>query len=519
MIATEHIFSNSNRIISDIINRLLNTSQTRTLYIYGDLSDHSLDGIYKNVKIFKIMELDDSMEGVFYFSCKSRKALCSILPWIRNNRCKSDIIIYLTEDFCQDDDVREELGFSCRLERFSSMSGRLFLIGKTFGCSKAEGEPPADFKVLAIIHTYNEADILERLLTFLLGQELDIYIVDNWSDDGTYEIARKVQAKYSGRIYVERFPEGGKTEYYEWYQQLKRTEEISKCMPYNWFIHYDADEMRVSPWSNKTLRQAIYYIDRLGYNLIENTVIDFKLTGVTSDDIFMGDTYFDFGHKNTHFLQTKTWKKSDEISIKESGGHVALIPDPKVFTLKILNRHYPFRSILQAEKKVFRDRKPRFVKERRERGWHGHYEMITDRGKLLENPSRLLEWGENTYEEYYIPLFLGCGIAKEKIIRSDTRIEVPHQLHNKNIVVYGAGKIGKAIYTQLVSVCNIVRWVDKRYRYIPDMFCETIASPESIIGVDFDYIVIAVADAGAKKEILVKLMEMSVDTRKIILEL
>ena len=104
-----------------------------------------------------------------------------------------------------------------------------------------------------------------------------------------------------------------------------------------------------------TLKNAIYQIDRLGYNTIENTVIDFKLTQEFRDsNIFGKDVYFDFGHRNSHFKQRKSWKKCDTVELKSSGGHMVKVPYHKTFPLKILNRHYPLRSEEQAVKRFFR---------------------------------------------------------------------------------------------------------------------------------------------------------------------
>ncbi|MDO8609873.1 MAG: glycosyltransferase, partial [bacterium] len=46
--------------------------------------------------------------------------------------------------------------------------------------------------ILAIITIYNEGDIIEAVIKNLLNQGIDVYIVDNWSDDGSYEILSKL---------------------------------------------------------------------------------------------------------------------------------------------------------------------------------------------------------------------------------------------------------------------------------------------------------------------------------------
>ena len=50
------------------------------------------------------------------------------------------------------------------------------------------GKQPDEFKVLAIIHCFNEVDIIAQTLEYLFSQQIDVYVMDNWSDDGTYEL-------------------------------------------------------------------------------------------------------------------------------------------------------------------------------------------------------------------------------------------------------------------------------------------------------------------------------------------
>jgi len=136
-------------------------------------------------------------------------------------------------------------------------------------------------KILAIMHVYNEIDFIQESIEHLLNQNIDIIVLDNWSNDGTYEKILELKKKYSQALYIERFPNES-TFYYEWENQLKKTEEISRTYDYDWFIHYDSDEIRLSPWQDITLRQAISFIDYLGYNTIDFTVLDFRPTETAS---------------------------------------------------------------------------------------------------------------------------------------------------------------------------------------------------------------------------------------------
>ncbi len=57
------------------------------------------------------------------------------------------------------------------------------------GTLAAPPVPPQLVRVLAIIHVFNEQDILKAAVSHLLSQGVDVTIVNNWSSDGSYEIA------------------------------------------------------------------------------------------------------------------------------------------------------------------------------------------------------------------------------------------------------------------------------------------------------------------------------------------
>jgi len=54
-----------------------------------------------------------------------------------------------------------------------------------------------DFRVAAIIHTFNEADILPEVIEHLISQGIEVHVFDNWSSDGTWELINDFQK--SGR--------------------------------------------------------------------------------------------------------------------------------------------------------------------------------------------------------------------------------------------------------------------------------------------------------------------------------
>lgn len=294
---------------------------------------------------------------------------------------------------------------------------KVILLGKNLEYSATDKN---DVSVLAIVHAYNEEDIIERTISYLVSQGIDIHIVDNWSTDKTYSLAEKWQKKLEKekserKIFLSHFPEIKPDEsIYDWTNQLKLTEIIAQESDYDWIIHYDADEIRSAPWKNVTLKEAIGRVDKLGYNAINNTVIDFRLTkeDLIKKDIFSKKTYFSFGNRPGHFLQIKTWKNIGTVDLSSSGGHMVKFDSQRVYPLKVLNRHYPLRSKEQALKKIFKDRIPRSEKEKKEKGWHIQYDNVVSEKDVIYDKEGLIKLTEKTYEYYLLELITGVGIKR-----------------------------------------------------------------------------------------------------------
>lgn len=490
------ILSKEKTVISDIINRVLSCREIKSLYVFGE-PEGELEWLYPGIQVFRGRSQKDATGDVVYIHIANRDEFDWMIPWVVEEKEIKDFILYVSPDADISAEEMKILGSPHYLDRYSGLKGILFLVGISFQKPR-ELIVPDSFKVLAVIHFYNEADILGQTIQYLLSQEVDIYLLDNWSDDGSYEIAQKYQEADPGRIHLERFP-AGKSDNFELYDQLEKTEMISKELDYNWYVHYDSDEIRMSPWEGVTLREAIYCVDRQGYNCIENTVIDFRFTEQDSDNIFMKDGFFDFRHQKKLFNHLKTWKKSQQIDLKSSGGHFAHIADPRIYPLKFLNRHFPLRSMKQAEKKVFQDRLPRFAKERGERGWHAHYDRFKKAEDFIFDSSKLLCWQPDTFHELYIPLFLECGLRWD-INDKPVNIEL-QDIENRKVILYGAGNMGKSLYLELMKKNRVVAWVDKQYGQLPAMFCEKVVSPQEMLKTDYDYVVLAVKKTELVQEI------------------
>jgi glycosyltransferase involved in cell wall biosynthesis len=249
--------------------------------------------------------------------------------------------------------------------------------------------------IVALLAAYNEADVIEQVISDLIAQGLSVYLIDHGSTDGTADLARPWLGR--GLLAIERFPEesGFPAELaraFAWEALLERKEQLAHMLDGDWFLHSDADELRESPFPELTLGQAIAEVDRLGYNAIDFAVLNFA---PTDDDFARG------GDLRAHFryyepalvfdrLQIKCWKKGEApVDLRASGGHEARFAGRRVFPIRFLDRHYPVRTQAQGERKVFAERKPRFVAAERARGWHVQYDAIVEGHRFIRDAAEL----------------------------------------------------------------------------------------------------------------------------------
>ena len=83
-----------------------------------------------------------------------------------------------------------------------------------------------------------------------------------------------------------------------------------------------------------------------------------------------------------------------------------------------------------------------------------------------------------------------------------------------NIILYGAGRVGKAYYTQIEKnhYCNIIAWADKNVN------CkgENMISPDRILELDYNKIVIAIGDRKIADEIIDELVGLGIRKEKLL---
>ncbi len=240
--------------------------------------------------------------------------------------------------------------------------------------------PPPKVRVVAILAAYNEERFIRGCIENLVGQGVNVYLIDNSSTDRTVEIARDYLGY--GLVGIETFPRGEGV--YRWREILARKEELASTLDADWFMHVDADEIHLPPRANQTLAEAFARVEAAGYNAVDFQEFAFVPTREAPDHDHPGYErtmrwYYPFTPSPGPRL-IRAWKKQSEpVGISKRGGHKPDFPDMKIYPVKFQMKHYLFLSARHILNK-YGNRE--FDKAEVDRGWHG-WRMRLKRERVL----------------------------------------------------------------------------------------------------------------------------------------
>jgi glycosyltransferase involved in cell wall biosynthesis len=223
-------------------------------------------------------------------------------------------------------------------------------------------------KVVALLAVRNEERYLERCLEHLYRQEIETCLIDNGSTDRTLEIARSFLDR--GVVRIEYLPFTG---VFELGAQLLCKERLAAEIQADWFIHYDADEIRQAPKPYTTLREGIEAVDRSGYNAIDFD--EFVFLPTTDEESFEGHDYVEemryyyyFEPDSPDRYRINAWKKHPEVDLHTFAGHKVVFPGLKVSPDPFILRHY---IVLSRAHVIEKYTKRGFSASEMAKSWHG----------------------------------------------------------------------------------------------------------------------------------------------------
>ena len=243
-------------------------------------------------------------------------------------------------------------------------------------------------RVIALLAAYNEERFIGPCLEHLIRQEVEVYLIDNESQDRTIAIAEHYRGR--GLIDIETLPRRG---LYSWRPILERKEQLAATLAANWFIHLDADEIRLPPRSDITLARALAQAENQGYNAVNFMEFTFVPTrqSPNHDHANFQTTmrrYYPFLPSFPHRLNA--WQSQPEpIELAWSGGHQVRFQGLRMYPISFPMRHYLFLSVPHAIRKYIQQS---YDPAEIATGWHRARAQLPAENIRLQDEEELLPY-------------------------------------------------------------------------------------------------------------------------------
>ncbi len=237
-------------------------------------------------------------------------------------------------------------------------------------------------RIVGFIVCYNEIDIIEETLQFYQRAQVPLVFIDNGSNDGTAEAA----AKYRPRAILEFVRK--ETGEYDLRGMLDLALSVAARHNPEWIMHIDADHLYEPGEGFDSFYNHARDAERLGCNVINFD--EYVFFSTPQDDPACENVYDRIKHyafrpgasakeSGTTLIQPRLYRFVPGMSVSQNGGHTIHYPQGNAVVHPVhgILRHYMFRSAEQGRKKL-RERRARYSREGRARGWHGQYDRWSE---------------------------------------------------------------------------------------------------------------------------------------------
>lgn len=237
-------------------------------------------------------------------------------------------------------------------------------------------------RCVSVIAVRNGIDYIENCIKQLINNQIEIAIIDQSSDDGTYEVCKRY--KDDGVFLLKRISYPG---YFSLQDQLAEKYKLIESFKTDWVIHQDVDECLKGPYPNLNLYQSLKEEDRNGFNVVNFN--EFVFLPYDLQNNFYESKYYYFFQPFSPRLM-RAWKKSDNLNALNSGGHI-LEGNARLAPKNYSLLHYIFTSQQHAYDK-YSQRK--FETLETDRGWHKNRLEIDAEKLTFPNKSGMNKWSE-----------------------------------------------------------------------------------------------------------------------------
>jgi glycosyltransferase involved in cell wall biosynthesis len=240
-------------------------------------------------------------------------------------------------------------------------------------------------KAVAILAVRNEALYIRRCIRWLLGQGVQVVVIDNESTDDTRAICAEFRADEV--LGITSYPYNG---HYPWRGLLQEKNRVRKQLDADWVIHQDADEILASNRPGESLHEALCRADRQGYDAVNFNefvfIPDSPEKSYERSDYLQAMRFYYFFEPYAPRL-VRAFKNCLAVDNVSSGGHAPPLEAVRLFPENMTLRHYIFLSVAHGREK-YHSRV--YAEEELALGWHGNRVRIRER-RLVPPPVTTLE--------------------------------------------------------------------------------------------------------------------------------
>ena len=226
-------------------------------------------------------------------------------------------------------------------------------------------------KILYITFVYNERPYIADVVNYYKKQGCDIYIIDNMSNDGTYEWLLE------NNIKCNRFDTNESFDLFVLQDELTRVLTIEKP---DWIVYGGADLYYVF---DKSISEIIKEVDALGYNQIKVRCYGAVNTGETFDTPLYKNYFHGTFYRNLNMIS-----KYDK-GFKMNGDNILLDDIKEILIDGIMVNYGACKPIEEQKIKL----------KRREKAWENG--LSTKVGKHFKSGSLVnWKWDKENYLNY-----------------------------------------------------------------------------------------------------------------------
>jgi Glycosyl transferase family 2 len=247
-------------------------------------------------------------------------------------------------------------------------------------------------RCLGVLLCYNDGDLLEESISYLLDQGHDVIAWDHGSTDETPAILERLRPQLRELRRVPR-----EFDFYELYPEMSRHLIANYLGAYDWISWPDQDEFLEGPSRDRPYADYVGEAYDSGVDWIEFRNFNFWFTD--EDDPEIPETTRRVRH---YSLRTdgppriRSWRARVTNIRRFNHNPLDGTPSPRLFNL----RHYPMRSLDQMRARVLRDRAGL-----RRGNMNFHYDNMRHHLESLRIPATSLHYDDGGSDLNLDPIF------------------------------------------------------------------------------------------------------------------